>query len=361
MAAKKTKKAAENDGAMLIEALEAIEKERQIDKEVMFTAIESSLKIACKNQFGSDDNIRVEIDRKTGAIKVFSDQVVVADDEYYDDVKEVSLTDAHLKYGDKKQIGDIISTEVTPKNFGRIAAQHAKSNIVQTIRQVERDILFNNFKELQHDIVTGVVQRYNGNNIQINLGRLDTILTENEQVKTEHFKPTDRIKLYVVDVKETKKDPKVIVSRTHPELVKRLFEKEVTEIQEGVVEIMSIAREAGSRTKMAVYTSNTNIDPVGACVGINGARVNAVVEELQGEKIDIIVWSDMPSTLIENALSPASVITVDVDVEEKSAEVLVPDDQLSLAIGKEGQNVRLAAKLTGYKIDIKCESGLLDF
>lgn len=361
MAVKKSKKNANNDGAELIMALNAIEKERKISKEVLLKAIEDSLKLACKSQFGTNDNIRVEINKETGEYKVYSEVKVVADDELVDEVTEISLTQAHLKYGEDKKVGDIISTEVTPKNFGRIAAGHAKQTIVQTIRQEEREVLFKEFYEKQHDIVTGVVQRYNGRNIQINLGRLDTVLTENEQVPTERFKPTDRVKLYVVDVKKTQRDPKVIVSRTHPDLVKRLFEEEVTEIQDGVVEIMSIAREAGSRTKMAVYTSNSNVDPVGACVGVNGSRVNAVVNELRGEKIDIIVWSDIPAILIENALSPATVISVDVDIEEKTAEVLVPDDQLSLAIGKEGQNARLAAKLTGYKIDINCESGFLDF
>ena len=246
--------------------------------------------------------------------------------------------------------------EIVPKNFGRIAAQKAKQVVVQKIREEERKSLYNEYYGREKDIVTGVVQRYNGKNISVNLGKVDAVLTENEQVKGEVFKPTDRIKLYIVEVKNTTKGPKVTVSRTHPELVKRLFEAEVTEVRDGTVEIKSIAREAGSRTKIAVSSNNPNVDPVGACVGMNGARVNAIVDELRGEKIDIINWSEDTAVLIENALSPAKVVSVDVDPEEKSAAVVVPDYQLSLAIGKEGQNARLAAKLTGYKIDIKSES-----
>jgi N utilization substance protein A len=246
---------------------------------------------------------------------------------------------------------------VTPKNFGRIAAQHARSVIVQKIKEEERRVVFEHFAHKEKDIVTGVVQRYNGKNISVSLDdKTDAVLTEKEQVKGEVFKPTDRIKLYIVEVKDTNKGPKILVSRTHPELVKRLFEKEVAEVYDGTVEIKSIAREAGSRTKIAVASNDPNVDPVGACVGINGARVNAIVSDLRGEKIDIIEWNDDPAVLIENALSPSNVVSVDVDEEEKSARVVVPDYQLSLAIGKEGQNARLAAKLTGYKIDIKSES-----
>ncbi|MCR5623619.1 MAG: transcription termination factor NusA [Lachnospiraceae bacterium] len=361
MATKKTKSNVNSDGKELINALAAIEKEMQIDKDVMLKAVEDSLKNACKSQFGSSENIRVQIDKKTGEIKVFADVTIVEDAEWFDEAKEIGITEAKLKYGPDVEVGTVLTHEVTPKNFGRIAAQNAKQTIVQTIRQQERQVAYDFFKERQHHVITGIVQRYNGNKIQLNLGKLDTTLVEKEQVPTERFRPTDRVKVYVVDVKKTQRDPKVIVSRTHPDLVRGLFEEEVTELQDGSVEIMKIAREAGSRTKIAVYTKIPNIDPVGACVGVNGCRVNAVVEELKGEKIDIIVWSDIPAILIENALSPASVITVDVDVDEKHAEVLVPDDQLSLAIGKEGQNARLAAKLTGYTIDIKSESGLLNF
>ena len=255
------------------------------------------------------------------------------------------------------ECGDVVNIEVTPKNFGRIAAQHARSVIVQKIKEEERRVVFEHFAHKEKDIVTGVVQRYNGKNISVSLDdKTDAVLTEKEQVKGEVFKPTDRIKLYIVEVKDTNKGPKILVSRTHPELVKRLFEKEVAEVYDGTVEIKSIAREAGSRTKIAVASNDPNVDPVGACVGINGARVNAIVSDLRGEKIDIIEWNDDPAVLIENALSPSNVVSVDVDEEEKSARVVVPDYQLSLAIGKEGQNARLAAKLTGYKIDIKSES-----
>ena len=255
------------------------------------------------------------------------------------------------------EIVDVVNIEVTQKNFGRIAAQHARSVIVQKIKEEERRVVFEHFAHKEKDIVTGVVQRYNGKNISVSLDdKTDAVLTEKEQVKGEVFKPTDRIKLYIVEVKDTNKGPKILVSRTHPELVKRLFEKEVAEVYDGTVEIKSIAREAGSRTKIAVASNDPNVDPVGACVGINGARVNAIVSDLRGEKIDIIEWNDDPAVLIENALSPSNVVSVDVDEEEKSARVVVPDYQLSLAIGKEGQNARLAAKLTGYKIDIKSES-----
>ena len=255
------------------------------------------------------------------------------------------------------ELGDVVNIEVTPKNFGRIAAQHARSVIVQKIKEEERRVVFEHFAHKEKDIVTGVVQRCNGKNISVSLDdKTDAVLTEKEQVKGEVFKPTDRIKLYIVEVKDTNKGPKILVSRTHPELVKRLFVKEVAEVYDGTVEIKSIAREAGSRTKIAVASNDPNVDPVGACVGINGARVNAIVSDLRGEKIDIIEWNDDPAVLIENALSPSNVISVEVDEEEKSARVVVPDYQLSLAIGKEGQNARLAAKLTGYKIDIKSES-----
>ena len=271
-----------------------------------------------------------------------------------DDLTEISVSDADA-ICPGKQVGDEVEIIVTPKNFGRIAAQKAKQVVVQKIREGEREIIYNHFSEKERDIVTGTVQRIVGGNISVDLGKTDTILSTTEQVPTEHFKPTERIKLYVVEVKKTSKGPRITVSRTHPEFVKRLFEYEVTEVQDGTVEIKSVAREAGSRTKIAVYSNNPDVDPVGACVGVNGIRVNAVVEELHGEKIDIINWSEDPAKFIENALSPAKVISVSVDEEEKTANVLVPDFQLSLAIGKEGQNARLAARLTGYKIDIKSE------
>jgi N utilization substance protein A len=281
-------------------------------------------------------------------------------EEVTDPVMQISLAQAKMK-DINAELEDFISVEVTPKNFGRIAAQKAKQVVVQKIREEERKVLYQQYSSKERDIVTGIVQRYVGNNVSINLGKVDAILNENEQIRGEIFRPTDRIKLYVLEVKDTPKGPRVLVSRTHPELVKRLFEAEVTEIQDGTVEIMSIAREAGSRTKMAVWSNNPNVDAVGACVGLNGARVNTIVYELRDEKIDIINWSDDPAQLIENALSPAKVVSVMVDEQEKSARVIVPDYQLSLAIGKEGQNARLAAKLTGYKIDIKSESQYVEY
>lgn len=348
------KKATVNDRTELIEALNAIEKEKQISKDIILEAIENSLLAACKNQYGKSDNIKVSIDRETGAVGVFAEYEVVEDDAIEDDVLQMGITEA--KELDKKaEIGEIVRKEVTPKNFGRIAAQKAKQVVVQKIREEERKVLYVQFLEKEREVITGVVQRYSGRNICIHLGKVDAILLESEQVPGERFKPTERIKLYVVEVKDTPKGPRITVSRTHPDFVKRLFEEEVTEIQDGTVEIMSIAREAGSRTKIAVYANDENVDPVGACVGVNGARVGAIVDELRGEKIDIINWSDDAEVLIEHALSPASVTSVTVDEEEKSARVIVPESQLSLAIGKEGQNARLAAKLTGYKIDIKCE------
>lgn len=352
MAAKKTTK---SDKSELIEALDIIEKEKQISKEVILEAIENSLLAACKNQFGKSENIRVNINRETGEVKVFAVKEVVDDDDLEDEATQMGITEAILVH-DKTEIGDTVEVEVTPKNFGRIAAQKAKQVVVQKIREEERKVLYVQYLEKEREVITGIVQRYSGKNICVNLGKVDAILMESEQVKGEHFKPTEHIKLYVVEVKDTTKGPRITVSRSHPEFVKRLFEEEVTEIQDGTVEIRSIAREAGSRTKMAVSTENPNVDAIGACVGINGSRVNAIVEELRGEKIDIINWSDSPAVLIENALSPSKVISVEADEEEKTAKVVVPQDQLSLAIGKEGQNARLAARLTGFKIDIKSET-----
>jgi N utilization substance protein A len=342
----------------LIDALNQIEREKDISKEVLIEALENSLVAACKNNFGKADNIKVNIDRVTGEVSVYAMREVV--DEVTDPVTQISLAQARMKDIDIN-IGDMVSVEVTPKNFGRIAAQKAKQVVVQKIREEERRVLYQQYLTKERDIVTGIVQRYIGNNISINLGKVDAILNENEQIRGEIFRPTDRIKLYVLEVKDTPKGPRILVSRTHPELVKRLFEAEVTEIQDGTVEIMSIAREAGSRTKMAVWSNNPNVDAVGACVGLNGSRVNAIVYELRDEKIDIINWSDDPAQLIENALSPAKVVSVTIDEEQKSARVIVPDYQLSLAIGKEGQNARLAAKLTGYKIDIKSESQIMGY
>ena len=341
----------------LMEALTILEKEKNISKDVMMDAIENSLLSACKNHFGTAENIKVIMNRETCDYAVFAEKEVV--EEVMDPALEISLEDAE-KLDSSLHIGDIAQVPVHSKEFGRIATQNAKNLILQKIREEERKVVFDQYFEKEKDIVTGIVQRYVGKNISINLGRADAMLTENEQVKGEVFKPTERIKLYVVEVKNTPKGPKILVSRTHPELVKRLFEAEVAEVKDGTVEIKSIAREAGSRTKMAVWSNDPNVDPVGACVGMNGARVNAVVEELRGEKIDIINWDENPALLIENALSPAKVISVMADPEEKIASVIVPDYQLSLAIGKEGQNARLAARLTGYKIDIKSETQAIE-
>ncbi len=337
----------------LIEALDLLEKEKDISKDTLLEAIENSLLTACKNHFGKADNVKVTINRETGDFKVIAEKAVV--EEVTDDVTEISLVNAKLK-DPRYDLGDIVNVEIKSKEFGRIATQNAKNVILQKIREEERKSLYNQYFEKERDIVTGIVQRYVGKNVSVNLGKVDAMLMENEQVKGEIFEPTERIKLYVLEVKDTTKGPKILVSRTHPELVKRLFEAEVTEVKDGTVEIKSISREAGSRTKIAVWSNEPNVDPVGACVGVNGIRVNAIVEELRGEKIDIISWSENPAILIENALSPAKVITVLADDEEKTAKVIVPDYQLSLAIGKEGQNARLAARLTGFKIDIKSES-----
>lgn len=337
----------------LLEALNILEKEKSISKDTLLEAIEQSLLQACKNHFGKAENIKVNINHETCDFSVFAEKTVV--EEVMDPVTEISLADAKMM-NSQYALGDVVNVEVKSKEFGRIATQNAKNVILQKIREEERKVIFNQYYGKERDIVTGIVQRSMGRNYSINLGKADAVLTENEQVKTEVFQPTERIKLYILEVKDTPKGPKILVSRTHPELVKRLFEAEVTEVKDGTVEIKSIAREAGSRTKIAVWSNDPDVDPVGACVGMNGARVNSIVEELRGEKIDIINWSDNPALLIENALSPAKVISVMADPEEKTAMVIVPDFQLSLAIGKEGQNARLAARLTGFKIDIKSET-----
>ncbi|MCB6421895.1 transcription termination factor NusA [[Clostridium] scindens] len=341
----------------LLEALNILEEEKDISKETLLDAIENSLLNACKNHFGKADNIKLIMDRTTCDYQLFAEKTVV--EEVEDKLEQISLEDAK-EIDSQYALGDIVQIPIESKSFGRIATQNAKNLILQKIREEERKVVYDQYFEKEKDIVTGIVQRYVGKNISINLGKAYAMLTENEQVKGEVFKPTERIKLYVVEVKNTTKGPKILVSRTHPELVKRLFESEVTEVKEGIVEIKSIAREAGSRTKIAVWSNDPDVDPVGACVGMNGARVNAIVNELRGEKIDIINWSDNPAILIENALSPAKVISVMADPDEKAASVIVPDYQLSLAIGKEGQNARLAARLTGYKIDIKSETQAIE-
>ena len=337
----------------LLEAMELLEKEKHISKESLLEAIENSLLTACKNHFGKADNIRVNINPDTCDFAVYAEKEVVETPE--DTALQISLTDAKMM-NPKYEIGDTVQIPLDSKKFGRIATQNAKNVILQKIREEERSALYRDYFTMEKDVTTGIVQRYLGKNISVNLGRVDAILNESEQVKGETFRPNDRIKVYVLEVKDTPKGPRISVSRTHPDLVKRLFESEVAEVRDGTVEIKAIAREAGSRTKIAATSNAPNVDPVGACVGLNGARVNAVVNELKGEKIDIINWDDNPAYLIENALSPAKVICVVADEEEREAQVIVPDYQLSLAIGKEGQNARLAARLTGYKIDIKSET-----
>ena len=313
----------------LLEALNLLEKEKDISKETLLDAIENSLLNACKNHFGKADNIKLTMDRETCDYQLYAEKEVV--EEVEDTLEQISLEDAQ-EIDSKLGLGDIVRIPIESKSFGRIATQNAKNLILQKIREEERKVIYDQYFEKEKDIVTGIVQRYVGRNISINLGKADAMLT----------------------------GPKILVSRTHPELVKRLFESEVTEVRDGIVEIKSIAREAGSRTKIAVWSNDPDVDPVGACVGMNGARVNAIVSELRGEKIDIINWSDNPAILIENALSPAKVISVMADPDEKTASVIVPDYQLSLAIGKEGQNARLAARLTGYKIDIKSETQAIE-
>ncbi len=344
----------------LMEALDILEKEKEISKETLFEAIENSLITACKNHFGKSDNIKVEINRETCDFLVYAEKEVVATKEdVEDDVTQIALEDAK-ELSKKAEIGTILNVEIKSKEFGRIATQNAKNVILQKIREEERSVIYNQYYEKEKDVVTGIVQRYVGKNIAVNLGKADAILNETEQVKGEVFKPTERIKVYIIEVKNTPKGPRIMVSRTHPELVKRLFESEVAEISDGTVEIKSIAREAGSRTKIAVFSNDPNVDAVGACVGMNGARVNNIVDELRGEKIDIVNWDENPGNLIQNALSPAKIVAVFADPDEKTAKVVVPDYQLSLAIGKEGQNARLAARLTGFKIDIKSESQAKD-
>lgn len=337
----------------LMEALEVLEKEKNISKDTLLEAIEQSLIQACKNHFGKADNVKVSINAQTGDFKVVAEKTVV--DLVQDPIMEIALSDA--KRADSRyELGDIVPVEIKSKEFGRIATQNAKNVILQKIREEERKVLFDQYHGNEKEVVTGIVQRVVGHNVSVNLGKADAILAENEQVKGETFKPTERIKVYILEVKDTPKGPRILVSRTHPGLVKRLFESEVAEVKDGTVEIKSIAREAGSRTKLAVWSNDPDVDPVGACVGVNGARVSAIVNELRGEKIDIINWDENPAILIENALSPAKVIAVMADPDEKTALVVVPDYQLSLAIGKEGQNARLAARLTGFKIDIKSET-----
>jgi N utilization substance protein A len=341
--------------AELIQALDQLEKEKGIDKGVLIEAIEAALVSAYKRNFGSTQNVKITIDPENGDVKVFALKKVTSVPE--NDSGEISLEDAK-KLDSKYEENDIAEIEVTPRKFGRIAAQTAKQVVMQRIREAERSIIYDEFYNKEGDIVTGIIQRSDRKNVIVDLGKTEAVMTPSEQIAGEEYRYNDRIKTYITEVKKTTKGPQVMISRTHPGLVKRLFELEVPEIHDGTVEIKSISREAGSRTKIAVYSKDQNVDPVGACVGQKGTRVQAIVDELRGEKIDIIKWSSNIEEYISSSLSPAKVIRVDINEEERSARVIVPDFQLSLAIGKEGQNARLAAKLTGWKIDIKSESQL---
>jgi N utilization substance protein A len=336
-----------------MEALEQLEREKGISKDVLIEAIEAALISGYKRNFNSAQNVRVDINRHTGVVKVFARKQVV--EEVNDPRLEISL-DAAEQINPSYQIGDIVEIEVTPRDFGRIAAQTAKQVVTQRIREAERGLIYNVFVDREEDIVTGVVQRQDARNYYVDLGRVEAVLPFTETMPTEKFKHGDRVRTYITKVEKTTKGPQIHLSRTHPGLLKRLFELEVPEIFEGVVEIKSVAREAGYRSKIAVYSRNEDVDPVGACVGPKGQRVQAIVNELKGEKIDIVRWSSDIEEFVANALSPSKVVQVDIREDEKVARVIVPDYQLSLAIGKEGQNARLAAKLTGWKIDIKSES-----
>jgi transcription termination/antitermination protein NusA len=339
--------------AEFIEALNDIEKEKGISKEILLEAIEAALISGYKRNFNSAQNVRVDINRDTGTVRVFARKTVV--EEVSDSRLEISV-DAAQEINPNYQLDDIVEIEVTPRDFGRIAAQTAKQVVTQRIREAERGIIYSEFIDREDDIITGLVQRQDARNFYIDLGKVEAIMPINEKMPGENFNQGDRIKAYITKVEKTTKGPQIYVSRTHPGLLKRLFELEVPEIFDGVVELKAVAREAGDRSKIAVHSIDPNVDPVGACVGPKGARVQTIVNELRGEKIDIVKWSEDPTVYVANALSPSKVVSVEVIEGEKMTRVIVPDYQLSLAIGKRGQNARLAAKLTGWKIDIKSES-----
>jgi len=341
-----------------LSALAQLEKEKGISTEILIETVEAALVSAYRRNFGSGQNLRIEISRQDGTVKVFAGKIIV--EEVEDSSSEISFAEAQLVNAEKT-VGEYIENEITPRDFGRIAAQTAKQVVVQRIREAERNIIYDEFLAKESDIIEGVVQRTEGRNVFVDLGRTETVIAASEQIPHERLEQGNRVKVYIVEVRKTTKGPQVVVSRTHPGLLKRLFELEVPEIFDGVVEIKSVAREAGYRSKVAVHSEDYDIDPVGACVGARGMRVQNIVNELKGEKIDIIRWSEEPEMFIASSLSPARVLQVYVEPEYRIAQVVVPDNQLSLAIGKEGQNVRLAAKLTGWKIDIKSESQLAEF
>lgn len=341
----------------LFEAIDFLEKEKGIDKDVLLEALEAALISAYKKNFKSASNVRVELDAKDSKMRVYARKVVV--EEVEDTQEELSLDEA-LDIDPNYVLEDIIEVEVTPKDFGRIAAQAAKQVVTQRVREAERTVIFDKYADREEDVMTGIIQRKDRRFVYVNLGKIEAKLAEAEQIPTEEYHVHDRLKVFVTKVENTNKGPQIFISRSHPGLLKRLFEMEVPEIYDGIVEVKSIAREAGDRSKISVYADDPEIDPVGSCVGQRGQRVQAIVDELKGEKIDIIEWSEDPVVYVSNALSPSKVIEVIVNEEEKSTTVIVPDYQLSLAIGKRGQNARLAAKLTGWKIDIKSETGAID-
>ena len=351
MARKITKE--KNGGKEFLQTLKELAYEKGIDEELLFETIDAALSSAYKRNFNSAQNVRIALSRETGAFHVFAIKKVVEEAE--NDIEQISLAQARAINPDY-EVGDVVEIEMTPANFGRIAAQTAKQVVMQRLREAERGIVYDEYMNRTSDIVTGIVQRVEGRNVFVDIGRAEAVLMATEQLPTEEYNYGDTLRAYIIEVKRTARGPQIILSRTHPGLLKKLFELQVPEIQEGVVEIKSIAREAGSRSKVAVHSTEERVDPIGACVGPHYMRVQAVVDELAGEKIDIVKWSDDPATYIANSLNPAKVISVAVNEAEKVSRVVVPDYQLSLAIGKEGQNARLAAKLTGWKIDIKSES-----
>ena len=351
MARKNTKE--KDSGKEFLQTLKELAYEKGIDEELLFETIEAALISAYRRNFGAAQNVRISLSRETGAFHVFAIKTVV--DEVESDVTEIGLAQARAINPDYV-VGDVVEIEMTPANFGRIAAQTAKQVVMQRLREAERGIVYEEYMNRSSEIVTGIVQRVEGHNVFVDIGRAEAVLMATEQLPNETYNYGDTVRAYIIEVKRTSRGPQIMLSRTHPGLLKKLFELQVPEIQEGVVEIRSIAREAGSRSKVAVWSSEERVDPIGACVGPHYMRVQAVVDELAGEKIDIVKWSDDPATYIANSLNPAKVISVAVNEAEKISRVVVPDYQLSLAIGKEGQNARLAAKLTGWKIDIKSET-----
>ncbi|ACX52758.1 NusA antitermination factor [Ammonifex degensii KC4] len=343
--------------AEFLQALRDLERERGLKTEVLLSVIEAALLSAYRRNFGTAQNARVEIDRTTGECRVLAQRTVV--EEVKDPRTEISLAEAR-EIDPRYQVGDVVEIEVTPRDFGRIAAQTAKQVVMQRIKEAERNMIYEAFAGREGDIVTGTVHRADKQNVYLDLGKTEAILPAAEQIPGERYRQGDRVRAYILEVRRTPKGPQIILSRTHPGFLRRLLELEVPELQEGTVELKNLVREPGSRSKVAVYSRDPHVDPVGACVGPRGSRIQAVVNELRGEKIDVVRWDPDPSRFIAEALSPAKVTAVEIWEEEKIARVIVPDNQLSLAIGKEGQNARLAAKLTGWKIDIKSESQMAE-